>query len=108
MMNRRNFAGVSGVIIDVCREDGVWLDNQELNRIVQFLETGGMDKARAVEAREREHSEHMRARPVPSLPLEVVKTAPQSSGEFLGAGGTAASILSRVLTEVARAFFTGV
>lgn len=60
LMNRRNFAGVSGVIIDTCRECGVWLDNQELNRIIRFIEAGGMERAREVEARNREHSEKMR------------------------------------------------
>jgi Zn-finger nucleic acid-binding protein len=60
LMNRRNFAGVSGVIIDTCRDCGVWLDNQELSRIVRFIEAGGMDKARDVEARDRAHAERMR------------------------------------------------
>src|SRR5438477_453057 len=57
LMNRRNFAGVSGVIIDTCKNCGVWLDNQELNRIVRFIEAGGMDRAREVQDRDRAHSE---------------------------------------------------
>ena len=50
LMNRRNYANISGVIIDVCKRDGVWLDYQELNQIIQFLESGGMHKTRQIEA----------------------------------------------------------
>ena len=42
LMNRRNFAAASGVIIDICAKHGVWLDQQELSRIVAFIEAGGM------------------------------------------------------------------
>lgn len=72
LMNRRNFAGISGVIIDTCRDCGVWLDNQELGRIVKFIEGGGMEKSRDVEARNRAHSEKMREKPPPQLaPMEA-------------------------------------
>jgi Zn-finger nucleic acid-binding protein len=46
LMNRVNFAEYSGVVVDVCREHGTWFDAQELQRIVQFIRAGGMDKAR--------------------------------------------------------------
>ena len=32
-MHRRNFMRASGVIIDECRKDGVWLDCDELGKI---------------------------------------------------------------------------
>jgi Zn-finger nucleic acid-binding protein len=50
-MNRVNYAGGSGIIVDRCREHGVWLDRGELTAIVDFLECGGWDRVRA---RERE------------------------------------------------------
>ncbi|HSQ58664.1 MAG TPA: zf-TFIIB domain-containing protein, partial [Gemmata sp.] len=34
LMNRRNYGGNSGVIIDLCREDGIWFDADELARIL--------------------------------------------------------------------------
>ncbi len=40
-MNRRQFARVSGVIIDVCRPHGAWLDRGELGAIRRFLRAGG-------------------------------------------------------------------
>lgn len=51
LMNRVNFAHSSGVIVDVCKTDGVWLDRGELNRVIDFVEAGGMTVSRQ---RERE------------------------------------------------------
>lgn len=41
MMNRRNFRKSSGVIVDVCRDHGTWLDSDELEAIAGFLLSGG-------------------------------------------------------------------
>jgi Zn-finger nucleic acid-binding protein len=49
MMVRRNFGGSSGVLIDVCRGHGVWLDHRELERILAFVRKGGLMQARARE-----------------------------------------------------------
>ena len=46
-MHRRNFASISGVMIDVCRKHGVWLDHSELERILAFVREGGLDRARS-------------------------------------------------------------
>jgi Zn-finger nucleic acid-binding protein len=46
LMNRTNFAKVSGVIIDVCRQHGVWLDRGELEHIITFVNSGGLAKQR--------------------------------------------------------------
>jgi len=45
-MNRFNFAHSSGVIIDQCKSHGVWFDRDELQRVIDFLQSGGMDFAR--------------------------------------------------------------
>lgn len=42
VMNRKTFAHGSGVIIDWCSKHGVWLDRQELHRIVEFIRKDGM------------------------------------------------------------------
>lgn len=49
LMVRKNFGGASGVILDVCRHDGIWLDHGELERVLAFVRAGGL-----VEARRRE------------------------------------------------------
>ena len=46
LMSRRNFADVSGVILDWCRGHGWWFDAHELERVIRFLEGGGMEQAR--------------------------------------------------------------
>jgi Zn-finger nucleic acid-binding protein len=62
-MVRRNFGGTSGVIVDLCRLHGVWLDHAELEKVLEFVRAGGLMQARrrevdrlerqAKEARER-------------------------------------------------------
>ena len=46
MMNRVNFGRISGVVVDVCRAHGTFLDAGELQRIVAFIQQGGLERAR--------------------------------------------------------------
>jgi Zn-finger nucleic acid-binding protein len=50
LMDRRNYASRSGVIIDVCPGHGMWMDHDELRRIVEFIRSGGMEEARQADA----------------------------------------------------------
>jgi Zn-finger nucleic acid-binding protein len=59
LMHRQNFARVSGVIVDTCRGHGVWFNQGELRRVVEFIRDGGMDRARK---REKDELEDARAR----------------------------------------------
>lgn len=52
LMNRQNYAKVSGVIVDTCRDHGTWFDRDELRRILAFVEGGGLSKLRARELQE--------------------------------------------------------
>lgn len=61
MMNRMNFARVSGVIIDVCSEHGTWFDREELGRVAKFIQDGGLAKSRRVEL-ENLREEHRQLR----------------------------------------------
>lgn len=54
LMNRSNYGGGSGVIVDVCGPHGVFFDRGELTRIVDFLEKGGWDR---VKKREKQRME---------------------------------------------------
>ena len=45
MMNRKNFGRCSGVIIDLCKDHGTWFDADELQRILVFIQSGGLEKA---------------------------------------------------------------
>lgn len=46
LMNRVNYAGGSGIIVDRCKGHAVWFDRGELTAIVDFLEGGGWDRIR--------------------------------------------------------------
>lgn len=54
LMNRFNFAGCSGVVLDVCKPHGVWFDADELRAIVAFISGGGLDVARGKQIQELE------------------------------------------------------
>jgi len=45
LMNRTNYARVSGVIVDTCRDHGLWFDQDELRRVLAFIENGGQKRA---------------------------------------------------------------
>jgi Zn-finger nucleic acid-binding protein len=56
IMQRMNFAGCSGVIIDICREHGSWFDNKELQRIIDFIRAGGLERQREKQIAELEEA----------------------------------------------------
>ena len=56
-MNRKNFGERSGVVVDVCKADGVYLDRGELPRVLAFVEAGGLrDAERREDERRKEAS----------------------------------------------------
>ena len=67
IMNRENFGHRSGVIIDVCKGHGVWLDRGELHSVLAFVDSGGLERARRLEdqrqAEERRAFEFLRHDP---------------------------------------------
>jgi Zn-finger nucleic acid-binding protein len=86
-MNRTNYARISGVILDVCREDGLWFDRDELRKVVLFLEDGGLERATR---REREAAPST----TPGVPLDLL-------GDLGGARGkTGSSSIAGLLAEV--------
>jgi Zn-finger nucleic acid-binding protein len=54
LMNRHNFAHVSGIMVDVCGGHGVWFSHGELRQIVEFIRAGGLERARQREKSELE------------------------------------------------------
>ena len=40
-MQRKNYGGRSGVIIDTCAVHGTWLDGGELAKLFEWIQTGG-------------------------------------------------------------------
>ena len=77
LMNRSNFARASGVIVDICKQHGVWFDADELPTIIEFIRKGGMELARQREKNElNDERERLRS--------EKRRLATQT-GEFAGA-----------------------
>jgi Zn-finger nucleic acid-binding protein len=95
LMNRQNFARVSGVILDVCRAHGVWFNPGELQRIVEFLRGGGMERARAREKAELEE-ERARLRATRLDARLAAARVPQSHRDGVAGATDYASVLSAV------------
>lgn len=47
LMNRKNFGGASGIVVDVCSLHGTFFDAGELPRVLDFVKRGGLAKANA-------------------------------------------------------------
>lgn len=57
VMQRKNYAGSSGVIVDVCHKHGMWFDIHELDEILEFIRSGLLlkhqEKASRIAKRDR-------------------------------------------------------
>jgi Zn-finger nucleic acid-binding protein len=45
LMVRKNFRGISGIIIDWCGDHGAWFDEKELDHVRAFVANGGVDRS---------------------------------------------------------------
>jgi len=72
MMNRTNYGQISGVILDTCKEHGLWFDKNELRRVLEFIQKGGLDKVRERQIQDLEDKKRLAvaSQPVPSLEWE--------------------------------------
>jgi Zn-finger nucleic acid-binding protein len=69
-MNRKNYGSRSGVIVDWCKEHGVWLDGGELGVLLRWTKAGGREHQAGREAERerfarqekaaREYEEHLK------------------------------------------------
>jgi Zn-finger nucleic acid-binding protein len=70
MMNRTNFARISGVILDTCRGHGIWFDPGEMQKIMDFIAHGGLVKAKEVDLQRLKDEEQ----------IMKIKSAPTARG----------------------------
>jgi len=73
MMNRINFGARSGVVIDRCREHGVWLDAGELRQLCEWMKAGGKILEKEREAEREKAAVILEAKKRQSRSLEGVK-----------------------------------
>jgi Zn-finger nucleic acid-binding protein/RNA polymerase subunit RPABC4/transcription elongation factor Spt4 len=79
MMNRVNFGRLSGIVVDVCKGHGTYLDPGELHAIVAFIQSGGLDRARARQLEELKEQERRMREAEHKLARERGKADPQRS-----------------------------
>jgi Zn-finger nucleic acid-binding protein len=62
-MNRRNYGSSSGVVMDTCKDHGVWLDGGEFNKLLRWAHAGGIQHhARQEKERDRMAKQKWEAR----------------------------------------------
>jgi Zn-finger nucleic acid-binding protein len=89
IMHRKNFAGCSGVVIDWCKGHGFWFDAEELEKVLAFIRSGGLDKARKIEIeRTKKEIERLEARKrsISAAPVPTYSATPavDGVGDLLG------------------------
>lgn len=57
LMVRQNYGKKSGVVIDHCKEHGVWFDDRELAQLLAWVREGGLELARLREDEERRYQD---------------------------------------------------
>jgi Zn-finger nucleic acid-binding protein len=102
LMQRRNFAGSSGVIVDLCGAHGVWFDHRELERLLEYVRAGGLRRARAREIERQEQRLRRLREEQPALrgleaefPGPASRPAPDLIDLLGGAGAVLGELLRR-------------
>jgi Zn-finger nucleic acid-binding protein len=98
VMNRNNFGGTSGVVVDVCPHHGVWFDPGELPRILEFVQAGGLERARQRAAEER--SERVRRE---RLSVQALRAPSVESPDMPDLGIFLAGNLGDLLARIGKA-----
>jgi Zn-finger nucleic acid-binding protein len=81
LMTRRHYARRSGVIIDVCKDHGIWFDADELPRILAWVRSGKLLKAQRENIDEIERGER-RNRALKIAAIERVQSDGDTSSYF--------------------------
>jgi Zn-finger nucleic acid-binding protein len=68
LMNRTNYGRISGVILDACKQHGLWFDQDELRRVLAFIEAGGLDRSRVRQIQELDDKKRQAAVSLPTTP----------------------------------------
>lgn len=83
LMNSRNFGRRSGVLVDICRAHGVWLDGGELRTIAEWWHAGGRHIHQANETeRARDVIRPIQPVPIPKRLIEMEKDVNSSIPAF--------------------------
>ncbi len=95
LMNRLNFAHISGVVVDVCKGHGIWFDRDELRHIVEFIREGGMELSRGKLA-EKASEKQREAAAKERIDAMAKALGLESDDDRLGAFFAAGTLLGRL------------
>ena len=81
--------------MDVCKKHGTWFDRDELSRIIEFIQTGGMEKSRTKERLDiEEEREKLRQQ---QLELDARRGSKSKDEHRLGGIASARGLLDFIL-----------
>ena len=97
LMLRVNFARCSSVIVDVCKAHGTWFDKDELRRVVEFIQAGGMEKSRQRELDDLE-AQRSRLESIQAMgPTAISDPASEKPPTLVDVVGALANAVSKLL-----------
>ena len=85
LMNRTNYGRISGVVLDVCKEHGLWFDRDELRQVLAFIEGGGLEKSRLRQAQEAEERRRATGPDLPAGAWTEVEPSRGRSADLISA-----------------------
>lgn len=93
MMNRYNYARISGVIVDGCKRHGLWFDRDELRQVLEFIAGGGLEKSREREIARLDQEQRAGVQ----LARMDLSATPSSYGEYGSRGGFLSSLVDGLM-----------
>lgn len=104
-MNRVNFGARSGVIVDQCKDHGLWLEGAELRRLLEWKKAGGqiLDNRRKVEKKEEKEARKKKGQAAMANMRRRIKDA-GGNDELFPVGPTGTDIAESVVNMVLKLF----
>lgn len=106
LMHRKNFGSMSGVIIDTCKNDGIWLDGGELRQLMEWMKAGGQMLHQKKETEMKDLQQKSQQRKTMEIPLPGPVGGPHGYGDSsyvdgsyemdLDLGRTIGKVVSRI------------
>jgi hypothetical protein len=94
-MNRSNYGRISGVILDSCKDHGLWFDQDELRRVLAFIEAGGLDRSRERQIQELEEKRRLAAL-APAASPEWTESPNRPGPGLLGLADALSGLVPRI------------
>ncbi len=109
LMNRINFGSRSGVIVDKCRDHGIWVDGGELRQLMEWIKAGGQllhhqvrTEADRIDQRAEKRKKRQMAIPTSgNIPYNDNPTSGYDYAEF-GDGEDLLGLLTRTVSRLFR------